>query len=124
MYFLGQINESACVCACRQGGALSGCGALVRAGDETAQSPGYSQAQLPNAGTCILRIRELAWRIDRVMDCHVTALGSIPGENGVKTERYVLCNGQQMGILSLNDLVVDKTLNTANQTNILRKSKS
>ena len=29
-----------------------------------------------------------------VMDCHATAWGSIPGENGVKTELHVLRKGQ------------------------------
>ena len=34
-----------------------------------------------------------SWRIGSVMDCHVTARGSIPGGNGVKTELHVLRKG-------------------------------
>ena len=33
---------------------------------------------------------ELAWRSGRVLDCHATARGSIPGGNGVFTELHVL----------------------------------
>ena len=31
----------------------------------------------------------MAWRSGSVMDCHATALSSIPGGNGVKTELHV-----------------------------------
>ena len=37
---------------------------------------------------------ELPWRSGSVMDCHATALGSIPGGNGVFTELHVLSKGQ------------------------------
>ena len=37
---------------------------------------------------------ELAWRSGSVMDCHLTARGSIPGRDGVFTERHVLHKGQ------------------------------
>ena len=37
---------------------------------------------------------ELAWHSGRVMDCHATAQGSIPGWNGVFTELLVLRKGQ------------------------------
>ena len=37
---------------------------------------------------------ELAWRSGSVMDCHVTAQGSIPDGNGVFTEFHVLRKGQ------------------------------
>ena len=36
---------------------------------------------------------ELAWRSGRVMDCHATARGSIPGGYGVSTESHVLRKG-------------------------------
>ena len=57
---------------------------------------------------------ELAWRSGCVMDCHATALGSIPVGNGEKTELHVLRKRQLMGVPSLNDLAVDGMLNTAN----------
>ena len=57
---------------------------------------------------------QLAWRSGCVMDYHATARGSIPGDNGVLTELYVLRKGQ-MGVPSLNDLVVDGTKNTTHQ---------
>ena len=38
--------------------------------------------------------KETVWRSGTVMDCHATALLSIPGGNGDKTELYVLRNGQ------------------------------
>ena len=47
------------------------------------------------------------------MDCHAAAKGSIPTENGVKTEHHVLLKGQEMGVPSLNDLAADGTLNQA-----------
>ena len=37
---------------------------------------------------------ELACRSGRVMDCHVMALDSIPGWNGVFTELLVVREGQ------------------------------
>ena len=37
---------------------------------------------------------ELAWRSGSVMDCHATALGSIPGGNGVFNELQILRKGQ------------------------------
>ena len=37
---------------------------------------------------------ELAWRGGCVMECHVAALGSIPGGEGVKTKLHVLHKGQ------------------------------
>ena len=37
---------------------------------------------------------ELARRSGSVMDCHATALGSIPGGNGVFTVLHVLRKGQ------------------------------
>ena len=37
---------------------------------------------------------EIAWRSGIVMDCHVTAQGSIPGRDGVFTEFHVLRKGQ------------------------------
>ena len=37
---------------------------------------------------------ELAWHSGRVMDCHATAWGSIPGGNAVKTELHILRKGQ------------------------------
>ena len=37
---------------------------------------------------------ELAWRSRSVMDCLVTAWGSIPGGNGVTAELHVLRKGQ------------------------------
>ena len=36
----------------------------------------------------------VAWRSSSVMDYHATARGSIPGENGVKTEPHVFRKGQ------------------------------
>ena len=48
------------------------------------------------------------------MDCHATTWSSIPGGDGVKIELQVLRKGQQMGVPSLNDLVVNGTLNTTN----------
>ena len=60
---------------------------------------------------------QLAWDSGCVMDCHATARGSNPGRNGVKTKLHVLSKGQYMGVPSLNDLVVDGTLNTTNQPN-------
>ena len=36
----------------------------------------------------------MKWRSGSVMYCHATARGSIPGENGVKTELHVLRKGQ------------------------------
>ena len=45
--------------------------------------------------TCtFLVVREQAWRSGRVMDCHATAPGSIPGRDGVFTELHVLRKGQ------------------------------
>ena len=41
-----------------------------------------------------VRLVELAWRSGSVMDCHVTAQGSIPDRNGVFTELHVLRKGQ------------------------------
>ena len=52
---------------------------------------------------------ELVWRSGSVMDCHATARGSIPGGNDVLTELHVLRKGQEKGVPSLNDLVVDGT---------------
>ena len=52
---------------------------------------------------------ELAWRSGSVMDCHATALGSIPIGNGVKTELHFLRTGQKMGVPSLNDPAVNGT---------------
>ena len=52
---------------------------------------------------------ELAWHSGSVMDCHATARGSIPGGTGVFTELHVLCKGQLMGVMSLNDLTVKGT---------------
>ena len=43
---------------------------------------------------CTYQWRELVWRSGSVMDCHVTALGSTPGGNGVFTELHVICKGQ------------------------------
>ena len=63
----------------------------------------------------ILMLVELAWCNGCVMDCHATTRGSIPGGDGVKTELHVLHKGQYMGVLFLNDLIVDGTLNTTNQ---------
>ena len=40
------------------------------------------------------KIVELPWRSGSVMDCHVTAPGSIPGRDGVFTELHVLRKGQ------------------------------
>ena len=57
---------------------------------------------------------ELAWRSGRVMNCHATDRGSIPGWNGVFTELLVLRKGQLMRVASRNDLAVDGTLNTNN----------
>ena len=37
---------------------------------------------------------KLPWRSGSVMDCHVTAPGSIHGRDGVFTELYVLRKGQ------------------------------
>ena len=37
---------------------------------------------------------ELALRSGSVMDCHMTARGSIPGGNGVKTKLQILRKGQ------------------------------
>ena len=53
--------------------------------------------------------RELAWRSGSVVDCQATIRGSIPGENGVKTEVHVLRKGQLMGVPFPNDLAVDGT---------------
>ena len=64
---------------------------------------------------CRIKILELAWRSGCVMDCHATDWGSIPGGNGVH-ELHVLRKGQLIGVTSLNDLAVDGTLNTINQT--------
>ena len=36
----------------------------------------------------------LAWRSGCVMNCHATALGSIPGGDGIKTQLHVLRKGQ------------------------------
>ena len=41
-----------------------------------------------------LCVNELAWRSSSVMDCHVTAWGSIPDGNSVFTELHVLRKGQ------------------------------
>ena len=41
-----------------------------------------------------LIIREQAWRSSCVMDCKVTAWGSIPDGYSVKTELHVLRKGQ------------------------------
>ena len=49
------------------------------------------------------------------MDCHVTARGSIPGQNDVFIEFHILRKGQLIGMPSLNDLTVDGMLNTTNQ---------
>ena len=48
----------------------------------------------------------MTWRSGSVMDCHVTARGSIPDGSSVKTELDVLRKGQYMGVRNLNDLVV------------------
>ena len=61
---------------------------------------------------------ELTWRSVCVMDRHATTRGSIPGGDGVK-KLHGLCKGQLMGAPSLNDLVVDGTLNTNNQPNMV-----
>ena len=59
---------------------------------------------------------ELAWCSGCVMDCHTMTQGSIPSGYGVKTKLHVLHKGQQMGVPSLNDLAVDGTIYTTNQT--------
>ena len=61
---------------------------------------------------------ELVYRSGNVMDCHATARGSIPGRNGAFIEPHVLRKGQYMWVPSLNDLAVDGTLNTTNQTKL------
>ena len=38
--------------------------------------------------------KELAWRSSNVMDCQLTARGSIPSKDGVKTELHLLCKRQ------------------------------
>ena len=44
---------------------------------------------------CSIKLnQEMAWRSGSVIDCHVTAPGSIPGGNGVKTQLYLLRKGQ------------------------------
>ena len=48
----------------------------------------YRKTRLPK------HLKELAWRSGNVMDCHVTARGSIPSGNGVFTELHILCKGQ------------------------------
>ena len=45
---------------------------------------------------------QFAWYCGRVMNCHAIPRGSIPGENGVKTELHVL----RKGVPYLNDLAV------------------
>ena len=52
---------------------------------------------------------ELVWRSGSVMDCQATARVSNPGGNGIFPELHVLCKGQEMGVPSLNDLIVDGT---------------
>ena len=52
---------------------------------------------------------ELVLCSSSVMDCHATAWGSIPDGNDVLTKLLVLRKGQEMGVLSLNDLTVDGT---------------
>ena len=37
---------------------------------------------------------QLTWRRGNVMDCHATARGSIPGQNGVFIKLHVLRKGQ------------------------------
>ena len=60
--------------------------------------------------------QEPAWHSCCVMDCRATAQSLIPDGYGVKNEIHVLCKGQLMRVPSLNDLAVDGTLNTTNQS--------
>ena len=60
-------------------------------------------------------IAELAWRSDSVMDCHAAVRGTITGGNGVKKRASRPSQGTVNGVPSLNDLLVDGTLNTTNQ---------
>ena len=53
-----------------------------------------SQKEETTAGEEFSPGREQAWRSGRVMDCHATAPGSIPGRDGVFTELHVLRKGQ------------------------------
>ena len=69
-----------------------------------------SRFHCEKSASLILRV-ELAWLSGYVMDYHATARGLIPGRNCVFIKLHFLRKGQEMGVLSLNDIAVDGTLN-------------
>ena len=47
-----------------------------------------------NLAMYLFPIVELAWRSGSINNYHATVRGSIPGENGVKTDLHILRKGQ------------------------------